>query len=149
MDGSLSRALGDPARLAALRQTALLDSSPEEAFDRLTRLTAHVLNASVALISLVDADRQFFKSSRGLPEPRASRRETPLTHSFCQYHVVSSQPLVIEDARHDPRVQNNLAVLELGVVAYLGVPLRNSEGHVLGALCVIQSQPRVWTEQEV
>ena len=82
-------ALLDPARLAQLSRLRLLDTPPEEPFDRLTRLAARTLGAPVALVSLVDDRRQFFKSAHGLPEPWASQRETPLTHSFCQ-HVVTS-----------------------------------------------------------
>src|SRR5262245_3464148 len=73
------------ARLAALRTTSLLDTPPEEVFDRLTRLATSALQVPVALVSLVDGDRQFFKSSIGLPEPWASLRQTPLTHSFCKH----------------------------------------------------------------
>ena len=79
-------------RLAALRATGLLDSDPERVFDRFTRLAATSLRASVALISLVDDHRQFFKSAVGLPERIASRRETPLTHSFCQHVVTTKEP---------------------------------------------------------
>src|SRR3954465_9217244 len=81
--------LADPGRLEALRATALLDSPPEEAFDRLTRLASHALNVPVALVSLVADDRQFFKSCLGVAEPWASRRGTPLSHSFCQHPVAS------------------------------------------------------------
>jgi signal transduction histidine kinase len=135
--------------LAALRRTELLDSDAEEAFDRLTRLASHVLNAPVALMSLVDADRQFFKSSVGLVEPWASRRETPLSHSFCQYAVVSGAPLIVEDARTHPLVHDNLAIPELNVIAYAGVPLIDTQGHALGSLCVIDGQARQWTEAEL
>ena len=90
------------ARLEALRRTSLLDSPPEEAFDRLTRLATAVLRVPVALVSLVDSDRQFFKSQCGLPEPLASSRQTPLTHSFCKHAVGSREPLVVADARLDP-----------------------------------------------
>jgi PAS domain-containing protein len=129
--------LGDPARLEALRRTALLDTPPEEAFDRLTRLAARILAAPVSLVTLVDRNRQFFKSGHGLGEPWASRRQTPLSHSFCRYAVAHGEPFVVEDAREDPRVHDNLAVPELGVVAYAGVPLFTNDGHALGSLCVI------------
>ena len=99
----------DPARLAALRATRLLDSPAEHAFDRITKLAARVLNAPVALISLVDADRQFFKSSVGLDEPWHSARETPLSHSFCRHTLQTREPLVVEDARSHPLVRDNLA----------------------------------------
>ena len=139
----------DPARLTALHATALLDSPAEPAFDRLTSLATTVLDVPVALVSLVDEDRQFFKSCIGLPEPWASLRETPLSHSFCQHVVAEQQPLIIEDARIHPLVRDNLAIAELDVAAYAGIPLITPEGHALGTLCVIDTQPRHWTETEV
>lgn len=139
------------ARLEALYQTELMDSGPEERFDRLTRLVAAALSVPVALVSLVDNKRQFFKSTFGLPEPWKTERETPLTHSFCQHVVARAAPLVIEDATLDPLVRGNLAISELNVRAYLGIPLLTGDGHVLGSLCAIDSQPRQWTmrEQEI
>ena len=141
--------VADPDRLAALRAVALLDTPTEEAFDRLSSLAVQFLNAPVALVSLVDADRQFFKSCIGLPEPWASQRETPLSHSFCQYNRIAKQPLLIEDARTHPLFKNNLAVRDLNVIAYLGIPLVTSDGYVLGSFCVIDSQPRHWTGEDV
>jgi len=143
------RALAEPGRLAALHDSALLDSPPEEQFDRLARLAARVVNAPVALVSAVDEDRQFFKSCLGLPEPWATRRETPLSHSFCQHVVADREPVVIRDAREDERMRDNLAIRDLGVIAYLGVPLITREGHAIGTLCVIDHQPRVWTSEEI
>src|SRR3954464_15206025 len=87
--GAGKQSIADPARLAMLRRTALLDTPAEEAFDRLTRLATRVLHIPISIISLVDDDRQFFKSCLGLPEPWASDRETPLSHSFCQYIVLT------------------------------------------------------------
>jgi PAS domain S-box-containing protein len=142
-----SRSAGD-ARTEAVRRTGLLDTSPEEVFDRITRIASKLLGTSVSLISLVDTDRQFFKSQQGLPEPWATRRETPLSHSFCQHVIMSARPLVVEDARRDPRVADNRAVPELGVIAYLGVPLIDPDGHALGALCAIGDQPRAWTAED-
>ena len=97
-DALLGTALADAGRLAALRRTGLLDTPPEEAFDRLARLVCRLLGVPAALVSLVEADRQFFKSAFGLPEPWATRRETPLSHSFCQHVVATSAPLVLDDA---------------------------------------------------
>ena len=96
--------LHNPDRLRALSATALLDSKPEQAFDRLTRLAARVLGAPVSLVSLVDRDRQFFKSAEGLAEPWLSERQTPLSHSFCQHVVTTNAPLVVTDARDHPLV---------------------------------------------
>src|ERR671917_36265 len=87
------------ARLDALRRTALLDTPTEHAFDRLTWLVTTVLKVPVALVSLVDRDRQFFKSCIGLPEPWASQRQTPLSHSFCLQEVITGEPLIVQDAR--------------------------------------------------
>ncbi len=139
----------DGERLAFLIETGLLDSDAEEAFDRLTRAASRLLRAPVSLVSLVDHERQFFKSSLGLPEPWATVRGTPLTHSFCQHVVISGEPLVIEDARDSDLVRDNPAIRDLGVVAYAGIPLTTAAGHALGSFCVIDSVPRVWSEDEL
>jgi GAF domain-containing protein len=142
-------AVKDSDRLDALRATGLLDSDITPSFDRLARLASHVLNAPVALVSLVDADRQFFKSCLGLPEPWASEREAPLTHSFCQHAVASREPLLVDDAREHELLCDNLAIRDMGVIAYAGIPLIDSDGHALGTLCVIDSHPRHWTTHQV
>jgi formate hydrogenlyase transcriptional activator len=141
--------LENEARLEALRRTMLLDSSPEEAFDRLTRLATTVLRVPVALVSLVDGDRQFFKSQCGLNEPLASARQTPLTHSFCKHALGSREPLLVTDARRHPQFEHHPAVSELGVIAYAGIPLITSDGHALGTFCVVDGQPHEWTEEEI
>jgi signal transduction histidine kinase len=149
VDASAQEALAVPTRLAALRATALLDSPPEEAFDRLTRLASRALSVPVALVSLVDDERQFFKSCIGLPEPWSSQRGTPLSHSFCQHAVTSAEPLIIRDAREHPLVRENLAIRDLDVIAYAGFPLTTSSGEVLGTFCAIDHEPRVWTTDEI
>jgi PAS domain S-box-containing protein len=141
--------LTDVERLAALDDSGLLDSEAEDAFDRLTRLASRLLNAPVALVSFVTASRQFFKSALGLPEPWATLRETPLSHSFCRHVVQTAQPFLVSDARHHPLISSNRAIQELGVVAYCGVPLITSEGHVLGSFCVVDGIYRQWTADEV
>ena len=146
---ALPEGVMDPERLAMLNRTGLLDSEFEEAFDRLTRLASRVLRVPVALVSLVDHDRQFFKSQVGLPEPWKSRRETPLTHSFCQHVVNLRQPLIVDNASEYPLVRDNLAVSELGVVAYAGIPISLANGHTLGAFCAIDVRPREWTPDEI
>lgn len=141
--------LRSPERLQALLGSGLLDTPPEASFDRLTRLATALVRAPVALVSLVDANRQFFKSQVGLGEPWASMRETPLTHSFCQYVVSTERPLVVEDARSHPILKDNLAIPDLGVIAYAGMPLATREGQVLGSFCAIHSEPHEWTEAEL
>jgi GAF domain-containing protein len=138
-----------PARLDALQRLALLDTPAEEAFDRLTRLAAKIMHAPAALLSLVDKDRSFFKSSVGLPEAWAFRREMPLAYSLCQHIVEVNAPLVINNARVHPLVSDNQTVADLRIVAYLGIPLVTSEGHVLGTFAVIDTVPREWAEDDV
>lgn len=134
-----------------LEELALVDSPASEDFDRFTRLATNFLGVPVALVSIVDFanDRQFFASATGLPEPWASKRETPLTHSFCQHVVAQGKPLVVEDARMHPLVCDNLAIRDLNVIAYLGLPVTAPDGRNLGALCAIDSQPRAWTDDDI
>ncbi len=135
-------------RIAALVRTALLDSPPEETFDRITASVARILNVPVAIVSLVDEQRQFFKSSHGLPEPWASKRETPLSHSFCQYVVSCDDPLEVVDAREHPVVKNNSAIADLGAIAYLGYPILAEGRFAVGALAAIDTKPRQWSQAD-
>jgi hypothetical protein len=140
--------LADPVRLKAIAETGLVGIKEDPVLHRLTRLAARTLDASVALMSLVEEDRQFFASSYGLPEPWASERGTGLLHSFCQHVVVSNQPLLVSDARKHPLVHRNLAIEDLDVIAYIGAPLVNSGENTLGSLCVIEHEPRQWRSQD-
>lgn len=126
-----------------------MDTLPDQRFDRLTRLTSRTLGVPVVLVSLVDNERQFFKSAIGLAEPWNTCQQTLLSHSFCQYVVAKDMPLVIPDARNDPLVADNLAIPDLGVEAYLGIPLRSREGAVLGSLCAIDTSPREWNDADI
>jgi hypothetical protein len=148
-DADPRTALEDPARLAALERLDLLDAKADAGFDRYTALAARMLDAPVALVSLVDSDHQIFASQRGLNEPWATRGETPLSHSFCQHAVTSGAPLVVSDAREHPLVRDNLAIHDLEVIAYAGAPIFTREGLALGTLCVIDHQPRHWTRDQV
>jgi GAF domain-containing protein len=139
----------DPARLAALRRLLLLDSPPSRAFDRLTALAAQLLEAPVSLLTLVDAERQFFLSAFGLTEPLRSVRQTPLEYSICQYAVATGRPLIVGDARADPVLSGNPAVTELGVAAYAGIPLVAAGGHTVGTLCVVDFVTRDWTADQL
>ena len=130
---------------------ALLDTPAEDAFDNFTRLASRLLRAPVSLVSLIDTDgdRQFFKSQFGLPAPWSETRQTPLSHSFCRLVVDSSTPLRITDSRIDPRAAGNPVIDLLGVVAYLGVPVRADDGQVIGSFCAIDSTPRDWTDDDL
>ncbi|MES2705243.1 MAG: ATP-binding protein [Verrucomicrobiota bacterium] len=127
----------------------LLDPALEPAFDTLTALARQVLGVPVALISVIDRDRQFFKSQCGLTGAPATDRGTPLSHSFCKYVVAFSETLVVEDARVHPMVKDNPAVSEFGVRSYLGVPVYAEKGAPVGAFCVMDFEPRTWTQQDI
>jgi len=145
----VAKNIADPERLAALRESELLDSPPEESFDRLTRLATEVLGAPVSVMTLVDAQRQFFKSQSGMGEPLASARQTPLSHSFCQYVVGTAAPVIVPDARLHPILRHNPAVKDYEVIAYVGVPLTGPNGRTLGSFCAVDGKPRVWSARDV
>ena len=141
--------LGRPARLRALERANLLDSPPEEPFDRLARLTAQLLDVPVVLMSIVDRQRQFFKAQVGLSEPLNRTRQTPIAHSFCQWVVTSDEELVVEDARRDLLLSTNPATVEMGIVAYAGVPLRAERHETIGSFCAVDLKPHRWDSREL
>ena len=147
--GHHERMLAEPKRLMALQQTGLVDGDADPGLETLAQLCAKMLGIPVALISLVDPEKQFFAASCGLPEPWASERQTRLSHSFCQHVVVSRQPFVVSDARQHPQVKDNLAIRDLNVIAYAGVPLATEDGDVLGSFCAIDSKPRTWSRSDL
>ncbi len=125
-------------RLAALGRTGLLDSLPEERFDRLTRLASRALGTEIALVSLIDKDRQWFKSRHGL-----DAIQTPRDQAFCAYAIQSKNIMVVPDANKDPRFASNpLVTGDPNISFYAGAPLITGDGHALGTLCVIDSKPR-------
>ncbi len=138
--------LEDPARVAAVRGTGLLDTEPEEVFDELARLARRLLDTPFALVTLVDDRRCFWKSRIGIPEngPRQNAAED----SFCQYVIASDKPLVLGDVRRDPRTRDTPAIALLGVVAWAGYPLRDRDGRVLGTICAVDTKPREWTASD-
>lgn len=131
-------------RLQALRERALLDTPPEERFDRLTRLAKHTFGTEMALVSLVDAERQWFKSKQGL-----DACETGRDVSFCGHAILHDSILEVSDARLDPRFADNPLVTGTPHIRfYAGAPLSTSEGYHIGTLCIIDSQPRTLTPAE-
>lgn len=141
--------LEDPARLAALDRSGLLDSPPEALFDRITRLAATLLSVPMVLMTIVDRQRQFFKSQVGLPDPIATTRETPLSYSFCQWVVADDDALIVADTRQHPLLRLNPSTTEMGVIAYAGVPIRAGDVEPIGSLCAIDSKPRMWNQSEL
>ena len=145
----VSAVVNDPGRLQSLRDTGLLDSPAEEMYDRITRAAAEALDAPYAAVSLIDVDRQFFKSTVGMDGLAPEERQTPLAQSVCQYAVANGAPLILEDARVDPVFKNHPAVLAGAVVAYLGIPLMDGAQNAVGTLCVFDGKPRLWSTGHV
>jgi GAF domain-containing protein len=128
----------EAARLEALRRYDILDTERETVFDDLTLLASIVTGSPIAKFSLVDAERQWFKSEVGL-----GIRETERDVAFCGYTILGDEMMVVPDATRDVRFANNRLVIdEPGVRFYAGVPVRSREGLNLGAVCVIDRQPR-------
>lgn len=135
----------------SIKELGLLDRLDEASFTHLTELASNILKVPVSLVSIIDKqnDRQFFKSIKGLQEPWLSRGETPLSHSFCQHVAHDDAPLIVENAPEYNRVKDNLAIPDLGVIAYLGVPIHDPQGRAIGALCAIDSTPKKWTDEDL
>jgi GAF domain-containing protein len=130
--------LDDPARLDALCSLGVLDTPPEQRFDRFTRIAAAALHVPIALVSLVDRDRQWFKSRVGLAALQTSR-----SVAFCGHTVAQRALLEVQDALADVRFRDNPLVTGAPHIRfYAGVPLFSRDGHALGSLCVVDTQPR-------
>ncbi|WP_139792401.1 sensor histidine kinase [Henriciella litoralis] len=128
----------ESARLAALYATNLLDSEPDPRFDRLTRLAANSLEVETALVSLIDTDRQWFKSCYNF-----DGTETQRDIAFCDYAIRANEVMIVLDAAKDPRFADNpLVTGDPFIRFYAGAPLITKDGHALGTLCVIDTKPR-------
>lgn len=134
----------ESARLESLKNYQILDTSREKSFDDLTELAAQIFSVPIVAISILDADRQWFKSLVGLGITQTER-----CISFCTHTIKQSDPLIIEDATTDPRFEQNPLVMgELGIRFYAGVPLLDAEGLALGSLCIIDRVPRKLSNEQ-
>ena len=134
----------EAARLEALRALEVLDTLPEERFDRLTRIARAVFGVPTALVSLVDEDRQWFKSRQGL-----DAEQTPRNVSFCGHAILGEQPFVVANALEDQRFADSPLVTGAPDIRfYAGVPLRSLDGHKLGTLCLLSPEPRQFSREE-
>nr|WP_234712910.1 GAF domain-containing protein [Mycolicibacterium komanii]CRL75174.1 GAF domain-containing protein [Mycolicibacterium komanii] len=140
----VSAAVTDPDRLGSLHSTGLMDTPAEPAYDRITRAAAEALDTPFAAVTLVDADRTYYKSTAGMGKLSIEERQMPFDQSICQYTVADAAPLVLEDARIDPVFRNHPVVRGGAMAAYLGIPLIDHDGRAIGTLCVSDSKPRQW-----
>jgi len=135
----------EQSRLKSLRSLDILDTPPEERFDRYTRMAKRMFGVPIALVSLVDENRQWFKSCFGLPV-----RETPRDISFCGHAILGKEVFVIPDALQDERFADNpLVTEEPHIRFYAGCPLSSLDGSKLGTLCIIDQEPREFTEEDI
>ncbi len=134
----------EASRVAALRSLGILDTAREDRFDRYTRITARAFDVPIALISLVDCDRQWFKSATGLDVD-----ETPRDISFCSHAILGDGVFEVRNALHDPRFRDNPLVLDSPQVRfYAGAPIQSADRYKLGTLCIIDRVPRHLSNDE-
>lgn len=134
-------------RLRSLQEHKILDTLPEEVYDDITRIASEICGTPIALLSLVDEKRQWFKSIQG----KLKTSETPREYSFCAHAIVNpDEVFIVPDARFDERFHDNpLTTGEPHVVFYAGVPVKDSEGRALGTLCVIDNRPRELPQEKL
>jgi phosphoribosyl 1,2-cyclic phosphodiesterase/GAF domain-containing protein len=135
----------ETARLAALDELEILDTAPEERYDRIARIASEAFEVPIALVSLVDRDRQWFKSCIGL-----DAKETPRDMAFCAHAILKDEVLIVPDAFLDPRFADNpLVTGESHVRFYAGCPLKLPDGNVMGTLCLIDTRPRQLDDRKI
>lgn len=137
----------DPARLAAVQRSGLVDTGPEDAFDRLIELAAALTGVPRGCITLVDSEHTRAKSSVGFPQD--AQLFAPIELSFCRFVVASGRPLIVDDARSDPRTRGDGAIEAFNAVAWAGYPIEDADGAILGTFCLMDSVPHEWTGNDI
>ncbi|MGJ7416593.1 PP2C family protein-serine/threonine phosphatase [Streptomyces cinereoruber] len=146
----LPAALSDPARLAAVEATALLDTGPEPVFEDLADLATKITGAGRAFVTLVDADRSFWKACVGVDAEALDERQNPVGESFCYFLVgLEGEAFIVDDAAADPRTADHPSVGPMNIGAWAGYPLLDPDGRVLGSFCVIDDSPRAWSPADL
>lgn len=136
---------GETARLQAVRRYDILDTPPDGAFDRITALASRIFDVPIALVTIVDEDRIWFKSRYGLDGVDEISRDPGL----CASAILADAPYIVEEARKDPRtLRNPLVAGDFGLQFYAASPLRTNDGHRLGTLCVIDREPRIFSPRQ-
>ena len=145
MKTSSSISSAEDARIAAVRRYEILDSPQDGAFDRVTELAARLFSVPISILSIVDEDRIWFKSHHGIDVEQVGRDP-----GLCASAILQDESLVVADASLDPRaLANPLVAGELGLRFYAGAPLRTWDGHSLGTVCVIDKDPREFSDGDV
>jgi serine phosphatase RsbU (regulator of sigma subunit) len=143
-----NRQVHDLRRLAAVQRSQLLDTPPDEPFDRLATLARDLLECKVALVTVVDSRRSYWKARIGVDQLPGERPEHLVHVSFSQYVLDERGPVLVEDTRHDARTRANPSVEQMGIGAWAGYPVLSPDGQVLGSLSVMDDKPRPWSDRD-
>ena len=141
----VDRGAAEQARLEAIDQLDILDTPREEPFDRLSRLICNIFDVPMAIVSIIDGHRQWYKAFDGIAASEVERQD-----SFCNLLVEDPRPLIVPDATQDVRFAQKPAVLGPPKVRfYAGVPLTTTDGHVIGTICALDTRPRAFDDRQV
>jgi serine phosphatase RsbU (regulator of sigma subunit) len=143
-----NRQVHDLRRLAAVQRSHLLDTPPDEPFDRLAMLARDLLEAKVALVTVVDSRRSYWKARIGVEQLPGERPEHLVHVSFSQYVLDARGPVLVGDTQNDPRTRDNPSVYDMGIGAWAGYPVFSPDGQVLGSLSVMDDHPREWSNRD-